>query len=107
MKRSNLISQCDCCDAKLSQVNIPHMNERHRRKLSRQLIDTLLLLKVKGKCSLLCVDEIIVAINYSYANCKEEARAEQICESLFETANDYFEAIIEECDVEYYELDTN
>lgn len=107
MKRSNLISKCDCCDAKFSQINISHIRDKHKKKLSRQLMDTLLLIKAQGECSLICIDEMIVAINYAYANSKDEALAEQICESLFETANDYFDAIIEECDVEYCELETN
>lgn len=107
MNRSNLVRSCDCCDNQLSQISIPHINDRHRKKLSKALIDTLLILNAKGECSMLCIDEMIVAINYTYANAREVKRAEEFCENLFETADDFFQAIIDESEVEYCELDTN
>ena len=102
--KHDLVQKCDCCDNQLSQISIPHLSEKHKKNLSVALIDTLQNLKAKGSCSLLCIDEMIVAINYGYAGKKEVKRAQIFYESLYKVADDYFQSIINECDVEYYEL---
>ena len=90
--KHNLVQKCDCCDNQLSQIYIPHLSVKHKKGLS------------KGSCSLLCVDEMIVAINYGYASKKEVKNAEIFYDSLYKVADDYFQSIVNECEVEYYEL---
>ena len=102
--KHNLVQKCDCCDNQLSQIYIPHLSVKHKKGLSMELIDTLINLKAKGSCSLLCVDEMIVAINYGYASKKEVKNAEIFYDSLYKVADDYFQSIVNECEVEYYEL---
>lgn len=104
MKHENLVEKCDCCNGKFSYVYIPHISEKHKRALSLELVCTLKYLKAKGSCLLVCVDDMIVGIKYDYAGNKEAKHADEFCEHIFNTADEYFQSLVNECNIEHHEL---
>jgi hypothetical protein len=75
---NQLVQKCECCEDKFSQIGIEAINARHIKKLGTKVANLLKKYDLTGTASLAVVDDVIIGLNYTYANADEIANAESI-----------------------------
>ncbi|QWD47033.1 hypothetical protein G6659_06120 [Polynucleobacter paneuropaeus] len=79
---NQLVQKCECCEDKFSQIGIEAINARHIKKLGTKIANSLKKYDLAGTASLAVVDDIVIGLNYTYANADEIAHAENIVEII-------------------------
>ena len=85
--KNNYVKTCSCCGTQFSRFNTPLINIAHKEEL-----------EMKGNFELLCNDKNVTAFYYEYANAAEEMYSNDLCDSLYEIACDFYEGKLTEID---------
>ena len=99
-----LVQVCSCCNSKFSQIDVSLINAKHKEELYLELTKLLINLQLKGKASLAITDELIVGINYGYADAHEIEKAEFICKQIADICSEFLDGVLSESDFEFYPL---
>jgi hypothetical protein len=101
----NYVKTCSCCGTQFSRFNIPPINPAHKDELEELMQERINELELKGNFQLLCKDDQVEAFYYEYANAAEEIYSNDLCDSLYDIACDFYEGrLIEMDDCAFEEL---
>jgi hypothetical protein len=91
---NQLVQKCKCCEDKFSQIGIDAINAKHLSKLGSKIAKVLKKYDLAGNASLAVVDDVIIGLDYIYANADEIAHAESIVEIIWEESSAIVDKIL-------------
>ena len=94
----NYVKTCSCCGTQFSRFNTPSINLAHKDELEELMQERINELELKGNFQLLCKDDQVEAFYYEYANAAEEMYSNDLCDSLYDIAGDFYEGRLTEID---------
>ncbi|QWC99953.1 hypothetical protein G6728_07160 [Polynucleobacter paneuropaeus] len=92
----NYVKTCSCCGTQFSRFNTPLIDVAHKEELKGLMEERVEELEMRGNFELLCNDEYVSAFYYEYANAAEEMYSNDLCDSLYEIACDFYEGKLTE-----------
>jgi hypothetical protein len=96
--KNNYVKTCSCCGTQFSRFNTPLINVTYKEELEELMEERIEELDMKGNFELLCTDKNVAAFYYEYANAAEEMYSNDLCDSLYDIACDFYEGRLTEID---------
>ena len=91
---NQLVQKCECCEDSFSKISIDAINARHIKKLGPKIANVLKKYDLAGTASLAVADDVIIGLDYIYANSDEIAHAESIVEIISEESSEIIYKIL-------------
>ena len=92
----NYVKTCGCCGQTFSRFITPLIDIAHKEALEELMQERIDELEMKGNFELICKDEQVAAFYYEYANAAEETKCNDLCNSLYDIACDFYEGRLTE-----------
>jgi hypothetical protein len=100
-----LVQKCECCEDSFSQIGIDAINAKHIKKLVPKLVNMLKKHQLAGTASLVVVDDVIIGLDYIYANADEIEYAESILGIISQKSSAIIDKILlKHADIEMYPI---
>jgi len=99
----NYVKTCGCCGKPFSRFITPLIDIAYKEALEELMQERIDELDMKGNFELICKDEQVVAFYYEYANAAEEMYSNDLCNSLYDIACDFYEGRLTE--INYLDFD--
>ena len=100
-----LVQKCECCEDSFSQIGIDAINAKHIKKLVPKLVNMLKKYDLVGNASLAVVDDVIIGLDYIYANANEIDHAESIVDIISQKSSAIVDKILRKhADIEMYPI---
>jgi hypothetical protein len=91
---NQLVQKCECSEVSFARVVINAINAKHLSKLGSKIAKVLKKYDLAGTASLAVIDDIIIGLEYTYANSDEIAHAENILDIISDESSAIIDKIL-------------
>ena len=91
---NQLVQKCECSEVSFDRIMVNAINAKHLKKLVPKIANLLKKYDLAGTASLAVIDDIIIGLEYTYANSNEIAHAENILDIISDESSVIIDKIL-------------